>query len=107
MLDENYVVERVLFLCEKQGISRYRLSQLSGISQSSISNIVKRRSVPNIDTLQKICEGLGITLSQFFADEGDIVNLTKEQRELLLDWNKLSVDEKKLVRACIKGLRQK
>lgn len=105
LLNENYVVERLLYLCEKQGISRYRLAQLSGISQSSISNLIQRRSVPNILTLDKLCQGLGITLSQFFAQEEDAVELTEEQNNLLKLWMELSEIDKKLVMAYMSGLR--
>lgn len=51
----------------------YALSKKTGISQSSLSNLMKRGSTPTFYTLDRICEGLGITLSQFFA--GDIENL--------------------------------
>lgn len=48
-------------------MSMYALSQKTNISQSSLSNLMKRGSIPTFYTLDRICEGLGITLSQFFA----------------------------------------
>ena len=60
MLADNYIVERIEQLCEKRHITRYRLAQLSGIPQSSISTLLNRKSVPTIPTLEKICEGFGI-----------------------------------------------
>ena len=44
-------------------MSRYRLAQKSGIAQSSISTLLNRKSVPTIQTLEKICDGFGITLT--------------------------------------------
>ncbi len=107
MLDDDYIINRLLYLCEKKNISRYRLARLSGISQSSISNLITRKSIPNILTLEKLCDGLGMTLSQFFANDEEIIDLTTDQMELLVGWNELSENEKSLVKAYIKGLGHK
>ena len=107
MLEDDYIINRLLHLCAKKNISRYRLAQLSGISQSSISNLITRKSIPNILTLEKLCDGLGMTLSQFFANDEEIVDLTADQMELLVEWNELSEHEKSLVKAYIKGLEHK
>jgi hypothetical protein len=47
-----------------------------------------------MSTLQAICNGLGITLSQFFAEGEEAVVLSGEQRELLDVWNTLNKDQK-------------
>lgn len=107
MLDENYIIERIEELCEKRQMSRYKLSQKTGLAQSSISNLLNRKSMPTIPTLEKICEGLGITLSQFFAGDGDVPNLTEEQKELLASWDDLTDEEKSLVEAYMQGIRKK
>ena len=51
--------------------------------------------LPSVGSLEKICNGFGITMSYFFAEEGDAVILTKEQRELLNNWDKLKPEAKK------------
>lgn len=107
MLNENYIIKRIEELCEKQNMSRYRLAQKSGLSQSSISNLLNRRSLPSIITLSKICDGFKITLSQFFTDEGSVVNLSKEQKNVLDTWSELDDEERKLVEAYIKGLKRR
>lgn len=63
MQTENYIIARIEQLCKKKGISRYRLAQESAYAQSSISTLLNRKSVPTIQTLEKICEGLDITLA--------------------------------------------
>ena len=50
-------------------ISKYKLSQLSGISQSSLGRIMAQENLPSLITLEKICTALGVTLSQFFVVE--------------------------------------
>lgn len=48
----------------------YKLAKLSGVSQSTLSNMFSRNNDPSISTLEDICRAFGITLSQFFADDG-------------------------------------
>ncbi|MCX4354512.1 MAG: helix-turn-helix transcriptional regulator, partial [Lachnospiraceae bacterium] len=66
--------------------SEYQLAQHSGISQSTISTWYRKNQVPTIQTLEKVCLGFGITLSQFLANDDDAVSLTESQKELLDCW---------------------
>lgn len=104
---ENYIIERIEYFCEKKRLSRYRLAQKSGIAQSSISTLLNRKSVPSIQTLEKICKGLDITLAQFFAGDADMPDLTGEQKELLAKWSALDENQRELVNAYMQGLLQK
>lgn len=88
-------------------MSRYRLAQKSGIAQSSISTLLNRKSIPTIQTLEKICDGFGITLSQFFAEGDKVLDLTKDQEELLRDWNSMDGRQQELVKAYIQGIIRK
>ena len=60
---EKYIADKITSLCEKRDISKYRLSQLSGISQSSLGRIMAQENLPSLITLEKICTALGVTLS--------------------------------------------
>ena len=71
------VLERLRGLLDERGWTEYRLAKECGLSESTIANIFRRNSVPSITTLESICNGFGITLSQFFAD-GDMVELTPQ-----------------------------
>nr|DAY07089.1 MAG TPA: Cro/C1-type HTH DNA-binding domain protein [Caudoviricetes sp.] len=88
-------------------MSRYRLAQKSGISQSSISTLLNRQSVPTIQTLEKICKGLDMTLAQFFSEDDELPNLTEEQKRLLTTWNAMNEQEKALVEAYMQGIVRK
>ena len=88
-------------------MSRYRLAQKSGISQSSISTLLNRQSVPTIQTLEKICKGLDMTLAQFFSEDDELPNLTEEQKHLLTTWNAMNEQEKALVEAYMQGIVRK
>ena len=107
MQAENYIIARIEQLWEKKKFSRYRLAQKSGIAQSSISTLLNRKSVPTIQTLEKICEGFDITLAQFFAGDEEIPDLTSDQKQLLSDWNAMGEHQKELVKAYIQGIIRK
>jgi transcriptional regulator with XRE-family HTH domain len=76
--------------------SEYALAENSGLTQSTISTWRRRNLQPNVASIEKICAGFGITLSQFFQEE-DSVYLTKEQKELLDLWAKLSPAQREAV----------
>lgn len=107
MSAENHIIDRIEQLCEQKQMSRYRLAQKSGISQSSISTLLNRQSVPTIQTLEKICKGLDMTLAQFFSEDDELPNLTEEQKRLLTTWNAMNEQEKALVEAYMQGIVRK
>lgn len=85
--------ERLRRLLEERGWTEYRLAKTCGLSQSTIANIYRRNTVPSIATLETICNGFGITLSQFFAD-GDMVELTPDLKSIFDSWVNLTPEQK-------------
>ena len=64
------VKERILELCRKNDISVNKLSSMSGVTQSTVNNIVSgRNNSATISTIKKLCDGLGITIEEFFNSE--------------------------------------
>lgn len=61
-----------------------------------------RNNVPSIGTLEDICNGFGITLSQFFATGSEPVSLNDEQVAILEKWSNLSDEQKKALLELIK-----
>lgn len=60
--------ERVTELITAKEITQYRLSQLSGIAESTIADIRKMRNRgTNIQNINAIAQGLGMGLDEFFA----------------------------------------
>lgn len=61
------VRERILELCRERDITVNRLCTISGVTQSTVNNIVsgRNRSV-TISTIKKLCDGLDITIQAFF-----------------------------------------
>lgn len=64
------VRERILELCRERDISINRLSGMSGVTQSTVNNIVSGRNrSTTISTIKKLCDGLGITIEEFFHSD--------------------------------------
>lgn len=64
----NAIRDRLLHLCAERDITIHYLSTLSALPPSSIKNILYGKSRdPKIRTLKKICDGLDITLADFFS----------------------------------------
>ena len=58
---------RIFSLCEERKISINKLSTLSGVTQSTVNNIVSgRNNSATISTIKKLCDGLDITIKEFF-----------------------------------------
>lgn len=95
--------ERLNQLLKERGWTYYRLSKNSGLSESTVTNIFKRNTIPSIPTLELICKGFGITLSQFFAD-GDMVELTADLRRIFDGWVNLTVKQKDAVLQMIEAM---
>ena len=61
------VRQRILDLCRKNLITVNGLDLICGITQSTLSNIVRGNNKnPQINTIKKICDGLEITIQDFF-----------------------------------------
>ena len=59
--------QRIRELCSERGITPNGLSYISGVSQSTIKSILNGESQnPGIATIKKICDGLNITIGEFF-----------------------------------------
>ena len=62
------VKQRILQLCDARGITINKLADLSAVPPSSVKNILYGKSRnPKLMTLKMICDGLGITLGEFFS----------------------------------------
>ena len=62
--------KRIRELCKERGITPNGLSYIAGVSQSTIKSILNGESKnPGIVTIKKICDGLEITIGEFFNTE--------------------------------------
>ena len=61
---------RIMDLCQQRSLNINQLSLMCGITQSTLNNIVNGRNrSTTVSTIQKICDGLGINIQEFFASD--------------------------------------
>ena len=61
---------RILYLCEEKKMSIRKLANESGVAPSTIKNILYGKSQnPGVVTIKMLCDGFGITINDFFADQ--------------------------------------
>lgn len=64
------VRDRLLQLCGEKNMSLHKLATESAVPSSTVKNILYGKSMnPGVVTLKMLCDGLGITLAEFFDTE--------------------------------------
>lgn len=109
-LIEDDVLNRIDFFLKYKHWTLYKLAKVSGLPYSSLNNIFNRRTCPTLPTLEKICKGFNITLSEFFDYDNNPVkseDLTDCEQELLYSYQSLSHRDKDRLEAYMMGLRKK
>ena len=67
MKAQDMLVERINNLCKEKGLSYYTLSYRSAVPLTTLMHIIDKTTInPGIITICKICDGLDITVKDFF-----------------------------------------
>ena len=98
------ILQEITRLRLKRGWTEYELAKRCDLTQSTISTWYRKNQTPTIQNIEKICNGLGITLSQFFAEGSDPVALTREQREMLDHWAALNPSQQRSVLLLLRNM---
>lgn len=101
---DNKIIARIKQLCQEKGISYYRLAKLSKIPNTTLTNMLSKNTIPSVPTIEKLCKGFGISLSQFFAVDHSYPDLTSEQVEILTLWDSLPIEKKETAKHYLYGL---
>lgn len=101
------VLARIQELCKLRSWTYYRLSKESGIPYSTLNTMLRKTNAPTVHTLQKLCNGFGISLAQFFSLNDETVAFNKAQLEFLAEWDKLDDTSRQLALAYMQGLQAK
>ena len=65
---EDAIILRIEQLCIERNMTKYDLFKASGVPQSTLTSIKKKRSASvKVITLYNICEGFEISLEEFFS----------------------------------------
>ena len=67
MTVKDAVVRRFQELCAKRGMTPNELAGVSGVTPSTVYSMMDQRRDVSIVTIKKLCDGLEITLGDFFS----------------------------------------
>lgn len=82
---------------KQRGLSEYKLSQIANVPQSTINSMFNKNNMPSIPTLEALCKGMDITLSEFFNETQLPATSDRSAEELLEKWVLLTKEEKKTI----------
>lgn len=84
--------KRIKEIREARGLTRYQITQITGISGHHIKGIEEGTRQPTIETLEKMIIPLGITLSELF-NEGESTFLSEKERQLIQNFRTISEEK--------------
>lgn len=90
-------LKKLRILMNQRNLSEYKLSKLSKVPQSTINSMFKKNNMPSIPTLAALCDGLGVTLSEFFYEPEHPAEKDQSAEELLEKWYLLSKEERNTI----------
>ena len=94
--DDMDAQKRIRQLMEERGWTDYRLAKEARLSHSTVTNMFNRNNAPTLPTLEAVCRAFGITLAQFFTEDGES-QMTEEQRILFSRWSTLTEEQQKIL----------
>lgn len=109
--EKNFILTRIQQFLNERGWTIYRLAKEADLAYSSLNNIFVRNTVPSVITLEKICSGLQISLTQFFDEQTTVTELSDilndDEREVIAMYRNLNNNDKDLLKAFLMGLNKK
>ncbi len=106
-MEYNKTLQKIKMLMTERDWSLYRLARESGIPYSSLNSLFLKNNQPTISTLEKICRGFSISMSEFFDEQTLYWNcdgrLTNQETTLIEMFRPLNEKDKELILMYMKG----
>lgn len=80
----------------QKGLSIYKLTELSGLSETTIYGWYTKGAIPSIPALKSVCDVLDITLAELFSTD-DKEFLGVQEENLISEFRKLNNDQRILI----------
>lgn len=84
-------------LRESKGFSIYKLSELTGLSNTHISDIEREIKMPTFETLSRLLAPLDISISEFFNESDNLIYATDTEKELVYYYRKMPPNKAQLL----------
>ncbi|MBD5134445.1 MAG: helix-turn-helix transcriptional regulator [Lachnospiraceae bacterium] len=104
---EDDILNRINYFLDFKHWSVYKLAKESGLPYSSLNNIFIRKTCPTLPTLKKICDGLNISLTEFFSFQKNPIKsqaLSDTEEDIINSYRSLSSKDKELLETYLRGL---
>lgn len=109
-MELNKLLTKIQQLLDERNWTVYRLAKESNIPYSSLNSLFLKNNQPTVATLEKVCEGFRITLSEFFLEDTPYRNeaplITQEEKIVLDLFRSLSKKDKQKYLDIIKILKR-
>lgn len=104
-----WISGRILYLCNEYSLTYRDFAQKAGLSKDTVHNLIYRNSYPTVSTIAKICNGFGISISDFFSDApfSEIQSLTNEEYCIVLEYRQTDAPKKDRLLTYWAGLNKK
>lgn len=94
----NKLLTKIQELLDERNWTLYRLSKEANIPYSSLNSLFLKNNQPTVSTLEKVCDGFHITLSEFFAEDTpyrkEVPIITEDEKIILNTFRNLSKKDK-------------
>ncbi len=101
----DYIKQKIKDLMNAQHLTMYSLAKAADLTQTCIANWYSSRNYePSLSALEKVCEVLGVTLSELFcSDEEEMIPVDQYTKKLFNDWQKLNFMQKDAIKTHIES----
>ena len=111
MTEINKTLQKINKLMKERKWSYYRLAKEADIPYSSLNSLFLKNNQPTISTLEKICAGFHISMSEFFASDTpyreESYRFSQDELDMIEMYRSLNKSEKKIVVSYLKGFCRK
>lgn len=108
--EKNHVLKKIEYYMQLRNWTVYRLAKEADIPYSSLNSMFLKNTQPTIPTLERICEGLNMSMSDFFSENPapnvPYINLSNDELELLSLYNSMPKANKERFMYYARGFAQ-
>lgn len=93
----DFIAEKVDSLRVENNLSIYELSLKANVSNNTLNDLFKKRSIPSIRTLNRLCNALDVPLWQFFIFGNEEYPLLNSEKKLISKFRGINDNSKKVI----------
>ena len=100
---QKHILEKIDFLCCEKSLSKFKLTELAGLSENTIYNWYNKGAMPSLFALQSVCNVLEVSLLELFT-LNDIEQLSVQETGLVKAFRLLNDNQRILILSLVNEL---